>query len=843
MEENLKQQEKLRQAMSVFGYKEKAPCWTNERVKQEMDLVLSVVKGIRSLSSADLTKKNNECLPAYMYCQTEEVLEIMKTHKLEMVTLTGLSSLEVLLSGRDDAPTKCAFENINEDLNVYLQVNSNLNAEAEHQKIKNKMEKNLNKLALKVLLSGRDDAPTKCAFENINEDLNVYIQVNSNLNAEAEHQKIKNKMEKNLKQEEKLRHAMSVHGKLALKVLLSGRDDAPTKCAFENINEDLNVYIQVNSNLNAEAEHQKIKNKMEKNLKQEEKLRHAMSVHGRNSHEYRVRWGPILNIELLTAKLGVYLHPMVHDARERKMSKSLGNVIDPMEVMSGVTLEGLHKRLEEGNLDPRERTIAKTGLARDFPNGIPECGADALRFALLSYTTKARSAVRFARSKLGGDCIPPEILALETMPFGCEWILSLLNRAIVKTVASLNSYEFSDATKAVYSWWQQLSEVIIVAIKPYYVGDDIFVPERTAAQFVLWLCLDYGLRMLHPFMPFVSEELWHRFPSLEGVERNESIMTSDYPSPVEVLLSGRDDAPTKCAFENINEDLNVYIQVNSNLNAEAEHQKIKNKMEKNLKQEEKLRHAMSVHGRNSHEYRVRWGPILNIELLTAKLGVYLHPMVHDARERKMSKSLGNVIDPMEVMSGVTLEGLHKRLEEGNLHSRERIIAKAGQARYFPNGIPECGADALRFALLSYTTKSEKINLDISRVVGYRRWCDKARSAVRFARSKLGGDYIPPEILALETMPFGCEWILSLLNRAIVKTVASLNSYEFSDATKAVYSWWQQLSEVIIVAIKPYYVDDDTFVPKRTVAQFVLWLCLDYGLRLLHPFMPFVTEEL
>ncbi|PKI26168.1 hypothetical protein CRG98_049143, partial [Punica granatum] len=70
------------------------------------------------------------------------------------------------------------------------------------------------------------------------------------------------------------------------------------------------------------------------------------------------------------------------------MSKSLGNVIDPMEVMSGVTLEGLHKRLEEGNLDPRERTIAKTGLARDFPNGIPECGADALRFALLSYTTK-----------------------------------------------------------------------------------------------------------------------------------------------------------------------------------------------------------------------------------------------------------------------------------------------------------------------------------------------------------------------------------------------------------------------------------------------------------------------
>ena len=79
--------------------------------------------------------------------------------------------------------------------------------------------------------------------------------------------------------------------------------------------------------------------------------------------------------------LQVYLHPMIRDAHGRKMSKSLGNVIDPLEVINGISLEGLNKRLEEGNLDPSELVIAKEGQ-KDFPSGIAECGADALRLLL-----------------------------------------------------------------------------------------------------------------------------------------------------------------------------------------------------------------------------------------------------------------------------------------------------------------------------------------------------------------------------------------------------------------------------------------------------------------------------
>jgi valyl-tRNA synthetase len=83
----------------------------------------------------------------------------------------------------------------------------------------------------------------------------------------------------------------------------------------------------------------------------------------------------------------VFCHAMIRDAQGRKMSKSLGNVIDPIDVMEGVALEKLHQQLYEGNLDEKEISKAKAGQKKDYPNGIPQCGADALRFTLCAYTT------------------------------------------------------------------------------------------------------------------------------------------------------------------------------------------------------------------------------------------------------------------------------------------------------------------------------------------------------------------------------------------------------------------------------------------------------------------------
>lgn len=136
-------------------------------------------------------------------------------------------------------------------------------------------------------------------------------------------------------------------------------------------------------------------------------------------------------------------------------------------------------------------------------------------------------------------------------------------------------------------------------------------------------------------------------------------------------------------------------------------------------------------------------------------------------------------------------------------------------------------------------------MDIQRVVGYRQWCNKLWNAVRFAMSKLEIGYAPPLTLDMETMPFSCKWILSALNKAISKTVSAMNSYEFSDAASTVYSWWQyQFCDVFIETIKPYFNSDDpAFASAKNSAKDCLWVCLDNGLRLLHPFMPFITEEL
>ncbi|KAF7035506.1 hypothetical protein CFC21_046373 [Triticum aestivum] len=225
--------------------------------------------------------------------------------------------------------------------------------------------------------------------------------------------------------------------------------------------------------------------------------------------------------------------------------------------------------------------------------------------------------------------------------------------------------------------------------------------------------------------------------------------------------------------------------------------------------------------------------------------VYLHPMIRDAHGRKMSKSLGNVVDPLEVINGTTLEDLLKRLEEGNLDPNELSVAREGKKKDFPDGIAECGTDALRFALISYTSQSDKINLDIKRVVGYRQWCNKLWNAIRFAMGKLGDHYAPPATIVVSSMPPVCKWILSVLNKAIGKTVTSLEAYKFADATSAIYSWWQyQLCDVFIEAVKPYFFNDSQeFDSARAACRDALWVCLDNGLRLLHPFMPYVTEEL
>ncbi|KAH8113121.1 tRNA synthetases class I-domain-containing protein [Phellopilus nigrolimitatus] len=224
--------------------------------------------------------------------------------------------------------------------------------------------------------------------------------------------------------------------------------------------------------------------------------------------------------------------------------------------------------------------------------------------------------------------------------------------------------------------------------------------------------------------------------------------------------------------------------------------------------------------------------------------VFCHAMIRDAHGRKMSKSLGNVIDPVDVIQGLTLEKLHEKLLEGNLDEKEISKAKQGQKKDFPKGIPQCGTDALRFTLCAYTSGGRDINLEILRVEGYRKFCNKIFNATKFAMLKLDETFVPVPV----AKPTGKEslvekWIFHKLNAAAEEVNKHLTDRNFMLATTAVYNFWlYELCDVYIEAMKPM-TDESASLETRRSAQNTLYTCLDHGLRLLHPFMPFVTEEL
>ena len=126
----------------------------------------------------------------------------------------------------------------------------------------------------------------------------------------------------------------------------------------------------------------------------------------------------------------------------------------------------------------------------------------------------------------------------------------------------------------------------------------------------------------------------------------------------------------------------------------------------------------------------------------------------------MSKSLGNVIDPQDVIEGILLENLHKKLLAGNLNPNEVEKATKYQKTAFPDGIPQCGTDALRFALVSYTTGGGDIAFDIKVIFGYRKFCNKIYQATKYVLGKIDADFVPRKTSKLTGKESLAErWIL------------------------------------------------------------------------------------
>lgn len=220
--------------------------------------------------------------------------------------------------------------------------------------------------------------------------------------------------------------------------------------------------------------------------------------------------------------------------------------------------------------------------------------------------------------------------------------------------------------------------------------------------------------------------------------------------------------------------------------------------------------------------------------------VLLHSMVRDRQGRKMSKSLGNVLDPRDIINGVELQVLQEKLRDGNLDPAELAIAAAAQKKDFPHGIPECGTDALRFTLCSHGVLGGDLHLSVSEVLSFRHFCNKIWNALRFILNALGEKFIPQPLEELcPTSPMDA-WILSCLARTAQECERGFLTRELALVTHALHHFWlHNLCDVYLEAVKPVL----SHSPRPPGPPQVLFSCADVGLRLLAPLMPFLAEEL
>jgi valyl-tRNA synthetase len=216
--------------------------------------------------------------------------------------------------------------------------------------------------------------------------------------------------------------------------------------------------------------------------------------------------------------------------------------------------------------------------------------------------------------------------------------------------------------------------------------------------------------------------------------------------------------------------------------------------------------------------------------------IYLHGMVTDENGDKMSKVKGNVIDPLDVVYGIDVEALVAKIKDGGASD----AALKGVRAKFPEGIPSYGADALRWTLATYPPQQRKIPLSIKRIEGGRFLCNKLWNAVRFALPSLPTD---PAALDGEIAPklLVNRWILARLAGATAAVHAALGEFRLDDATSALYRFfWNDVCDWYLELTKPLLASSGA---EREETSRTLGLVIDATLRLMHPFIPFVSEEL
>jgi len=224
--------------------------------------------------------------------------------------------------------------------------------------------------------------------------------------------------------------------------------------------------------------------------------------------------------------------------------------------------------------------------------------------------------------------------------------------------------------------------------------------------------------------------------------------------------------------------------------------------------------------------------------------VYVHGLVRDGEGQKMSKSKGNVIDPIDLIDGIDLEALIAKRTAGLMQPRLAAKIEKATRRQFPEGIAAYGTDALRYTYFSLASTGRDIKFDIGRIEGYRNFCNKIWNAARYVLLNCADEDCGGRGDANVELSLADRWITGLVQDVAGATARAIEQYRFDLASQALYEFiWNEYCDWYLELSKPVLWDEGASPDAKRGTRQTLIRVLETWLRLLHPFMPFITEEI